>query len=140
MRRLIRPLVVAAAMAVASVAAAVPAQAAKEEARGAPAVFVQTNDPAGNAIAIFDRGPGGALSYVRSYATGGDGGRAAGSGSDPLASQGSLVLVPGANLLLAVNAGSNTISVFTVDGDRLHLEQVLSSGGPFPVGFAVDGD
>ena len=140
MPRLIRPLVVAAAMAVASVAAAVPAQAAKDGARGAPAVFVQTNDPAGNAIAVFDRGPGGTLSYVTSYSTEGKGGRAAGSGSDPLASQGSLVLVPDANLLLAVNAGSNTISVFAVDGDRLRLEQVLSSGGPFPVGFAVDGD
>src|SRR5207245_373758 len=65
------------------------------------------------------------------------GGREAGAGSDPLATQGSLTLVPDAGLLLAVNAGSDTISVFHVDGDRLELRQVLPSGGPFPTAFAV---
>lgn len=44
-----------------------------------------------------------------------------------------------AGLLLAVNAGSDSISVFGVDGDRLHLNQVVSSGGPFPVSLAVSG-
>ncbi|HEY1456193.1 MAG TPA: beta-propeller fold lactonase family protein, partial [Candidatus Dormibacteraeota bacterium] len=106
----------------------------------AHAVFVQTNDLEGNAIAAYHRNSDGTLSYTRSYRTGGLGGRAAGSASDPLASQGSLRLLPEAGLLLAVNAGSDTISVFHVDGDRLELEQVLPSGGPFPVGFAVHGD
>jgi DNA-binding beta-propeller fold protein YncE len=40
-------------------------------------------------------------------------------------------------LLYAVNAASNTISVFAVFGDRLALRQVLSSGGSFPVSVAV---
>jgi 6-phosphogluconolactonase (cycloisomerase 2 family) len=140
MQNLIRPLAVVAAMSAVAVVAAAPAQAATHAMPAGPAVFVQTNDPAGNAIAVFDRGADGTLTYVTSYATGGDGGREAGAGSDPLASQGSLVLLPEANLLLAVNAGSNTISVFDVHGDRLHLEQVLSAGGPFPVGFAVHGN
>ena len=33
-----------------------------------------------------------------------------------------------------------TISVFSVRGDRLHLRQVLGSGGTFPVSVAVHGD
>ena len=41
-------------------------------------------------------------------------------------------------MLYAVNAGSNTISVFAVFGDHLALRQVLSSGGSFPVSVAVD--
>jgi 6-phosphogluconolactonase (cycloisomerase 2 family) len=39
-----------------------------------------------------------------------------------------------------VNAGSDTVSVFSVSGDRLALRQVLSSGGTFPVSVAVRGD
>jgi len=137
MKGSIRSLVVMSVLGAAAVVAAVPAQAAEDSASAGHAVFVQTNDPAGNTIATFDRHPDGSLTYVTSYATGGNGGRATGAGSDPLASQGSLALIPDAGLLVAVNAGSSTISVFAVDGDRLRLEQVLSSGGPFPIGFAV---
>ena len=53
--------------------------------------------------------------------------------------KGSPVLDPAAGLLLAVNAGSDSVSVFAVDGDKLHLRQVVSSGGPFPVSIAVSG-
>ena len=38
------------------------------------------------------------------------------------------------------NAGSNTVSVFAVNGDHLALRQVLGSGGTFPVSVAVHGD
>src|SRR5437764_4922409 len=120
--------------------AAAPVQAAHDEsAQPAAAVFVQTNDPGGNAIDVFDRNWDGTLTFVRSYATDGNGGREVGATSDPLASQGSLVRVPGSDLLLAVNAGSNTISVFRVAGDHLQLVQVLPSFGPFPVAFGVHG-
>ena len=137
MSRSIRSLVVMAVLAAAAVIATVPAQAAEGSAH---AVFVQTNSPAGNAIVAYDRHSDGTLTLVKSYATGGLGGRTAGSASDPLASQGSLVLVRSAGLLLAVNAGSDTISVFEVEGDRLRLEQVLPSGGSFPAGIAVHGN
>ena len=43
------------------------------------------------------------------------------------------------HLLYAVNAGSNTLTVFSVDGDRLIRRQVVSSGGSFPVSVAVHG-
>jgi hypothetical protein len=33
-----------------------------------------------------------------------------------------------AGLLFAVNAGSDSVSVFGVNGDRLHLRQVVPSG------------
>jgi DNA-binding beta-propeller fold protein YncE len=59
---------------------------------------------------------------------------------DHLASQGSLTYDPVHALLYAVNAGSNTISVFAVAGDRLFLRQVIGSGGVFPVSVAVHGD
>ena len=36
-----------------------------------------------------------------------------------------------------MNAGSNTVSVFSVRGDQLSLRQVVSSGGVFPVSIAV---
>src|SRR5438270_7814924 len=131
--------VVVAAAAMAATAA--PVQAADDpSAQPSGTVFVQTNDAGGNAIDVFDRNSDGTLTFIRSYATGGNGGREVGAMSDPLASQGSLVRVPGSDLLLAVNAGSNTISVFHVAGDHLVLGQVLPSFGPFPVGFGVHGD
>ena len=107
------------------------------DASGAGAVFVQTNDPGGNAIAVFHRNADGTLTYVASHATGGSGGRETGSMSDPLASQGSLVQIPNAGLLVNVNAGSDTISVFAIDGDHLSLKQQLPSNGPFPTSLAV---
>ncbi|HET7338420.1 MAG TPA: beta-propeller fold lactonase family protein [Candidatus Dormibacteraeota bacterium] len=136
MKSLVRLLVVVAAIAATVFAAAAPARA---EGSGGNAVFVQTNDPAGNAIDAFRRNGDGTLTFQNSYATGGLGGREAGSMSDPLASDGSLVQLPG-GLLAGVNAGSNTISVFQVSGTTLHLNQVLPSGGSFPTSVAFKGN
>jgi 6-phosphogluconolactonase (cycloisomerase 2 family) len=108
---------------------------------GKGVVFVQTNEPTGNQIAVYDQGRDGTLTRVGTYATGGLGGVAApGTESDPLASQGSLVLDQEHRLLLAVNAGSDTVSAFRVRGDRLKLRDVLPSGGQFPASIAVHGD
>ncbi|TME04810.1 MAG: hypothetical protein E6I71_05015 [Chloroflexi bacterium] len=138
MKRQFRVVGLVLAMVAAAIAAAIPAQAAggSDDSSGR-AIFVQTNDPGANSIAAYHRNADGSLTLAASYATGGQGGRETGAGSDPLASQGSLRLIHEAGLLLAVNAGSNTISVFHVSGDRLELTQVLSSGGPFPTAFAV---
>jgi hypothetical protein len=103
-------------------------------------VFVQTDNTAGNHVVAYDRAANGTLSLAGSYATGGLGGILGGSAVDHTASQGSLVYDAGHALLYAVNAGSNTISVFAVRGDRLELHQVLRSGGTFPVSVAVHGD
>jgi DNA-binding beta-propeller fold protein YncE len=104
------------------------------------AVFAATDNTSGNQVVAYYRAPDGTLSPAGSYATGGLGGVLAGSVVDHLASQGSLSYDPGHGLLYAVNAGSDTISVFAVNGDRLTLRQVLSSGGSFPVSVAVHGD
>jgi len=104
------------------------------------AVFVQTDSTSGNHVVAYHRAADGALSPAGSYATGGLGGILAGSAVDHTASQGSLTYDPWHSLLYAVNAGSNTVSVFAVHGDRLALRQVVRSGGTFPVSVAVHGD
>ena len=104
------------------------------------AVFVQTDNTSGNQVVAYHRASDGTLSPAGTYATGGLGGVLAGSVVDHLASQGSLSYDPWHALLYAVNAGSDTVSVFAVHGDRLALRQVLSSGGSFPVSVAVHGD
>jgi 6-phosphogluconolactonase (cycloisomerase 2 family) len=104
------------------------------------AVFVQTDNPSGNQVVAYHRAPDGVLSPAGTYNTGGLGGTLAGSVVDHLASQGSLSYDPWHSLLYAVNAGSDTVSVFAVNGDRLALRQVMGSGGAFPVSVAVRGD
>ena len=99
------------------------------------AVFVQTDDPAGNTVVAYDRAADGTLTQAGSYPTGGLGGQLAGSVVDHLASQGSLVLDDGT--LFVVNAGSNTVTSFAVVGDRLVDRQIVASGGTFPVSIAV---
>ncbi len=106
-------------------------------AAGGQPVFVQTDGLTGNQIAVYDRSAAGTLSPAGTYATGGVGGKLEGSVVDHLASEGSLALDRPDNLLLAVNAGSNTLSVFGVYGDRLALRQTISSGGVFPSSIAV---
>ena len=103
-------------------------------------VFVQTDDPAGNHVVAYDRHADGTLTFEHSYATGGLGGVLTGSVVDHLASQGSLAYDSRHALLYAVNAGSDSVSVFAVHGDQLRLRQVAPSGGTFPVSIAVHGD
>jgi DNA-binding beta-propeller fold protein YncE len=106
---------------------------------GRHALFVQTDNPAGNAVAVYDRGDDGRLLAAGTYATGGLGGVLDGSVIDHLASQGSLAHDGARGLLYAVNAGSDTITTFSVHGDRLVRRQVVGSGGSFPVSVAVHG-
>jgi 6-phosphogluconolactonase (cycloisomerase 2 family) len=101
------------------------------------AVFVQTDNPAGNQIVAYDRAADGTLAPAGTYDTGGLGGALGGSVVDHLAAQGSLTYDRDDGLLVAVNAGSDSISVFAVFGDRLALRQVLASGGSFPASVSV---
>src|SRR5438445_4496017 len=141
MRYLIRLSIAITALATALLGApALVAQAAAPTAGADHAVFVQTDDPAGNSIVAYARHDDGTLTFAGTYGTGGNGGRAAGAAVDPLASQGGLVYDANHGLLLAPNAGSNTVSVFGVSGDALHLNQVVASGGPFPASIGVHGN
>jgi 6-phosphogluconolactonase (cycloisomerase 2 family) len=102
------------------------------------AVFVQTDNAAGNSIAAFERSANGSLVAAGTYSTGGVGGALAGSVVDHTASEGALAYSRGE--LFAVNAGSNTITSFAVAGDKLIRRQIVGSGGTFPVSIAARGD
>jgi 6-phosphogluconolactonase (cycloisomerase 2 family) len=108
--------------------------------QGNPTVFVQTDNPAGNQVIVLAQHRDGRLSEEAAVSTGGLGGIAAGSAADHLASQGSLTYDAEHQLLFAVNAGSDTISVLSVQQRHVHLDEVLSSGGEFPNSIAVHGN
>jgi len=95
------------------------------------AVYAMTNAPGGNSILIFDRAGNGALASAGSAATGG-----AGKGSG-LGSQGALVLTNDQRWLLAVNAGSNDLTVFSVTPEGLQWRSKTPSGGTMPISVAV---
>src|SRR5207249_7252049 len=79
-------------------------------------------------------------SLAGTFPTGGLGGVAApGTESDHLASQGSLALTADGRTLIAVNAGSDTVTSFRVNGDRLQFRSIVDSGGQFPASVAVSG-
>jgi 6-phosphogluconolactonase len=98
------------------------------------AVYVLSNQPSANSVLVYSRAANGTLTYAATYSTGGKG---AGTGADPLGSQGSLTLDGG--FLLAVNAGSNDVSLFAIDGSKLTLLDKESSGGQTPVSVTVKG-
>jgi 6-phosphogluconolactonase (cycloisomerase 2 family) len=107
------------------------------------AVFAMTNQPTGNAVVAFSRASDGTLTLVGTFPTGGLG---TGGPPDPLASQGSLILSSrkagsrGKQLLFAVNAGSNEISAFAVEGAHLRLVDKVPSGGVRPTSVTVHRD
>jgi 6-phosphogluconolactonase len=92
---------------------------------GGGAVYSLTNAAAGNAVAVFDRASNGTLTPDGTVATDGLG---TGAG---LGSQGALTRE--GNRLLAVNAGSNSISLLRVRGNDLTLRDVAPSGGVDPI-------
>ncbi|MBV9795132.1 MAG: hypothetical protein JO016_14485 [Actinobacteria bacterium] len=117
-----------------------PATPATPATRAPGQVFVQTDSTSGNSIVVYNRHHDGTLSESAEYATGGLGGILNGSVVDHLASQGSLSYDADHGLLYAVNAGSDTITVFAVRGGQLFRLQVIGSGGSFPVSVASRGN
>src|SRR5258708_1395616 len=109
--------ITAAGIAAAIALSASPAQATAVRAQRA--VFVESDNIAGNTVVVYDRNADGTLTQAGTYATGGLGGVLAGSVVDHTASQGSLAVDRANNLLYAVNAGRDNQSAFDVGGDRL---------------------
>ncbi len=103
------------------------------------ALFVETDATSGNSVLSYQRASDGTISYVGSTPTGGNGATAVNATADPLASQAGLILANDGNDLIAVNAGSDTITVFAVDGTELTPLQQISSGGLFPDSVATSG-
>ena len=101
-------------------------------------VYLDDNTAGANTIGAFDRHADGSLSPEPGspFPAGG-----AGTGAG-LASQGALQLTRDGRYLLAVDAGSNQISVLRVGWDgslQLLPDGVVSSDGPTPVSIAVHG-
>jgi 6-phosphogluconolactonase (cycloisomerase 2 family) len=104
------------------------------------ALFVETDATAGNSVLSYRQASDGTISYSGRYATGGLGATSAGATADPLASQGGLVLANHGANLIATNPGSDTVTVFAVQGTHLSFEQQLPSGGLFPDSIATNGN
>jgi 6-phosphogluconolactonase (cycloisomerase 2 family) len=103
-------------------------------------VYVNTNNPVANSVAVFAAGRNGSLNYLASYPTGGQGGAEQGAVVDKLASQSSIATSPDGDLAFAVNAGSDSLSVFAIRGGGLVLSQVLPTNGEFPTSVAASGN
>jgi len=127
----------AAALAV-PVTLAVPASASRLDQSSVVTghVYVNDNTSGTNTIAAFDRHADGTLTPEAGspFPAGG-----AGTGSG-LASQDALQVSPDGQVLIAVDAGSNQVSVLRISGDgslRPVPDGVVSSGGVQPVSVAV---
>jgi hypothetical protein len=125
------------AVSAASAAAATPSRDFDQHSGGG-AVYVQSDNGTANTVVAYSRAGNGTLTQAGVYPTGGVGGALSGAAVDDLASQSSLVYSDG--LLFAVNAASNTVSVFQAHGTQLSLTQQIGSGGTFPVSIAVNGN
>ena len=124
----------------AAAAIAVPASASASTSTGASPVvghvYVNDNTKGTNTIGAFDRHADGSLTPAAGspFAAGG-----AGTGAG-LASQGAIQITPNGRFLIAVDAGSNQISVLRIHFDgSLSLVSVTGSGGTLPDSVAVHG-
>lgn len=101
--------------------------------RGRAAVYLMSNQAAGNEVLVYDRASDGSLSPAGAVATGGTG---TGGG---LGNQGAVTLTDDGRWLLVVNAGSNDVSVFAVRPDGLELTDRTPSGGTQPISVTAHG-
>jgi 6-phosphogluconolactonase (cycloisomerase 2 family) len=104
------------------------------------ALFVETESASGNNVLSYSRSSDGTISFAGSYPTGGFGATAVGATADPIASQGGLTLINNNSELVATNAGSDTVTVFAVEGTHLIWLQQVASQGQFPVSVASHGN
>jgi 6-phosphogluconolactonase len=94
-------------------------------------VYTLSNSPGSNEVLAYHRAADGQLTFNAAYATGGTG---TGGG---LGNQGAVILADHGDVVLAVNAGSNSISSLKITGNGLNLKSTVSSGGLQPVSIAA---
>jgi hypothetical protein len=104
-----------------TIAAARPAAAGRDR-DGSGHVYVQTNGAAGNAVVAFERHADGRLTHDETVATGGLGTSAG------LGDQAAIAITGDERHLLAVNAGSDDVSLFDIDDAGLELADVQPVG------------
>ena len=118
------------------------AHAARGKNFHAGAVYVLTNQT-NNSVAVFRRDAKGMLTSAGQFPTGGVGNptpQPPDPATDPLASQGALLIGRGNQFLFAVNAGSNQISVLQIRKNSLDVVDVVDSGGIRPISLALHDD
>ena len=97
-------------------------------------VYVADNSTTANRILLFNRGADGSLTAAGSVATGG---RGSGGG---LGNAGGIAMQEDGRFLLAVNAGSNEISVLAATRSGLVLVDKQHSGGVRPISVTISDD
>jgi 6-phosphogluconolactonase len=133
-RRLLLPLVLASAFSLITSATVVADDDDDDDDDGGRqrgAVYTLSNDPAGNAVIEFARDRDGRLTQVASHPTGG-----LGTGAS-LGSQGAVVLSHNDEWLLAVDAGSDEVSVFAQTRRGLRQADRIASGGDLPISVTI---
>lgn len=98
------------------------------------AVYALSNAAAGNEVVVYNRAGDGSLRGRRAFATGG-----LGSGGG-LGNQGAIAFSDSGQWLLAVNPGSDSITVFYSLGSFLFRTDVEPSGGTRPVSVTIEDD
>jgi 6-phosphogluconolactonase len=101
-------------------------------AAGAGTVYTIDNATPTNHVLEYQSGPNGVLTLVGTFSAEG-----AGTGS-ALASQGAIQLTQDGHWLLAVDAGSDQITVFQVSGGSLSVADVVGSQGSTPISLTVN--
>ena len=96
-------------------------------------VYTATNAAEGNEIVVYSRNEGGLLTFESRISTGGLG---TGGG---LGNQGGLAISEDDQWLLAVNAGSDSVSVFAITEEGLELTSLARTRGDLPVSVALSG-
>jgi 6-phosphogluconolactonase len=96
-------------------------------------LFTQSNQTSQNSLLVYKRTPTGQLQYFGTYLTGGTG---TGGG---LGNQGAVTITENGRAVIAVNAGSNSISIFKITPHGLRLACTVGSGGIRPVSVTQSG-
>ncbi len=107
----------------------------------AGAVYIMSNQETGNSVTVFNRAADGGLTRSGTFPTGGLGaGNSIDAQNDPLTSQGALAVSGDGRFLFAVDAGSNEVSVLTINGEQLKPVDRVSSRGVRPISVTVHND
>jgi len=108
----------------------------------AGAVYVLTNQTT-NSVEVFRHNARGMLTAAGEFPTGGTGDpmpQPPDPATDPLASQGALIMGRGNQYLYAVNASSNQISALKIRKNSVDIVAVVDSGGVRPISLAIHDD
>ncbi|KAI0091292.1 hypothetical protein BDY19DRAFT_904738 [Irpex rosettiformis] len=108
----------------------------------AGAAYFLTNEPSGNYVVVAALKPDGTMTYTTAISNKGNGAHGNSTGPDPLFAQSTVKTSAASNVLAAVNAGSNTVSLFSINPknptDIQQIGQPVPTLGDFPISVAFN--